>query len=142
MEFNTGVAKIIKEIREDKRWRYVIFKLRNGRIEVNRTGNLHCTYNNFISSMKHTYYEYRECRIGLFNIEYRKTYPGSDKYDSRQRVILIFLDSVMAPSRVRAQYYNAYTTLKANMPGIECFEGIRVKDVTIPVILSRLLKLD
>jgi hypothetical protein len=142
MEITSTVNKFIKEIRDEQRWRYVILQVRNRTIEVIRTGNPAATFNNFTASMQHTNNEYKECRIGLFNMEYKKAYEGSDQYINHQRVILVLLDSLTAPSRVRSQYFRAFGTLKAYMPGVEFFEGTEVQEISVPVILDRLRKLD
>ncbi|CAH1105774.1 unnamed protein product [Psylliodes chrysocephalus] len=134
--------KIHEEIKRDKKHRYAIFYIKDGKqIDVELIGARNEEYEDFLTNLQAG--GAGECRYGLFDFEYMHQCQGTSESSKKQKLFLISWCPDTASVKKKMVYASSFEYLKKALVGVQkSIQATDLSEASIEAVEEKLRSTD
>jgi cofilin len=123
----TDKAKITyEEIYKGKQHRYFVLSIVDGKIDVEKIGELDATYEDFLTDIKQMDGDKKDCRFAVYDYEYTFLPEGTHEPQVKSKIFIMCWCPDDGPIRKKMLYSSSFDTLKKAYVGHK--KAIQVND--------------
>jgi len=118
VDLDDECQKTYQEIQKDKKHRYAIFQIKDGKIRLDKCGARDNGYSDFLTDLMQKDGDNDDCRYAVYDYEYSVVAEGADSASHRSKLFLMSYCPDSAKIKKKMIYSSSFDTIKRAFVGV------------------------